>query len=212
MTFIDITSDYSMGLAQSFASTFKHLGSDILEKLHYKRRHPNYRELVSLAAQLKPDVLFIPRHDESALFLKEAQRLGLKVVLMGADGWDLKSFINMGGDQIEQGFFSTHWSEEIDNDFSRSFVAKYKKHDPIFSPEALGYDAVYLLADAIKRAGVPERIAIHNALSQTHSFQGTTGSLSLDSTGDPLKKCCDNGIKKCYSSLPSTDSASTRCY
>ncbi|MCP3930958.1 MAG: hypothetical protein GY705_17880 [Bacteroidetes bacterium] len=68
------------------------------------------------------------------------------------------------------------------------------------------------MADAIKRAGVPERRAIRNALSQTHSFQGATGSLSLDSTGDPLKNVVIMELKKWGSSLPSTYSTSTRCY
>ncbi len=187
VVFYDTTSDYSIGLASSFTKTFKRLGGDVLKGIPYKRRQPNLQDLVSQAAQFKPDVLFVPGHDESALILKEAQRLGLKAVLLGADGWDVESFYRMGGDQIQHSYFSTHWSEEITNEISRAFVRKYKRKGPIFSPEPLAYDAVYLLADAIRRAGHTDHKAVRDALAQTHAFQGVTGKITLGPSGDPLK-------------------------
>ncbi len=185
--FEDITSDYSIGLASSFATTFERLGGDVLRRIPYKRSQANHQDLVSQAVQFIPDVLFVPGHDESALILQEAQRLDLKAVLLGADGWDVESFYNMGGRQIQHGFFSTHWSEEMTSKTSHTFVRKYKREGPIFSPEALAYDAVYLLADAIRRAGRPDRRLVRDALAQTHAFQGVTGKITLGPSGDPLK-------------------------
>ncbi len=185
--FIDITSDYSIGLARSFITTFEGLGGKVLHKINYKRNQLNYQNLVSKAATFSPDIMFIPGHDESALILKEAQRLGLKTVFLGADGWDLDNFYAMGGSQIQNGYYSTHWAKEIDSEASRAFVKKYRKQKPIFSPEPLGYDAVYILADAIRRAGSLDRRAIRDKLAQTNTFRGVTGSITLDHSGDPLK-------------------------
>jgi len=175
----DITSDYSIGLARSFASTFERMGGEILAKLNYKRRQQNFTDLVAQAARFQPDILFLPGHDESALILTEAQRIGLQAIFLGADGWDEENFYAMGGSKVKQAFFSTHWSEEMSNATSRAFVKKYKKEKPIFAQEALGYDAVNLLADALKRAGRPEPEALRDALAQTAAFQGVTGTVTF---------------------------------
>jgi len=184
---IDITSDYSIGLAQSFASTFESMGGEILTELNYKRRQQNFTDLVAQAARHQPDILFLPGHDESALILTEAQRSGLQAVFLGADGWDVENFYAMGGNKVKQAFFTTHWSEEMNNAASLAFVQKYKKQKPIFAQEALGYDAVNLLADALERAGRPEPEALRDALAQTTAFQGVTGVVAFDANGDPIK-------------------------
>jgi branched-chain amino acid transport system substrate-binding protein len=184
---VDLTSDYSIGLAHSFTTTFEHLGGDILQELHYKRHRQNFKKLVAQAAQLQPDVLFIPGYDESAIILIEAQSIGLKATMLGADGWDLESFYAMGGKNVKHGYFSTHWSEEMKNETSLSFLRKYKKQGPILASEALAYDAVYFLVDAVKRAGRPDREAVRDALAETTIFHGVTGDFTFDSKGDPVK-------------------------
>ncbi len=187
VVFTDITSDYSIELTQSFTTTFEHLGGEVVKKISYKRNTINHQRLLAEAAQFNPDVFFIPGLDESALIAGETQRLGLNTVLMGADGWDLESFYAKGGNQILHGYFSTHWTENLNNDISRAFVKKYKKKEAIFAPEALAYDAVYLLANAIRSAGSLDRKAIRDTLAATKSFQGVTGPITFDQRGDPLK-------------------------
>jgi branched-chain amino acid transport system substrate-binding protein len=46
---------------------------------------------------------------------------------------------------------------------------------------ALGYDAMQLMADAIKRAGSTEAQAIKQALEETKEFAALTGSITLSS-------------------------------
>ena len=65
-----------------------------------------------------------------------------------------------------------------------------RSHDPeasIPSSEALAYDAVFILADAINRAESTGRDAIRLALSRTKNFEGVTGVISFNESGDPVK-------------------------
>ena len=65
------------------------------------------------------------------------------------------------------------------------FIDKYKKRFnsdvQIYSPYS--YDAVYVIADAIKRAGKADRAAITAAMPATN-YPGLTGQIAFDEKGD----------------------------
>lgn len=185
----DVASDYSLGLSAIFEKAFTQNGGTILAKLPYTVHQPNFREAVAKAIAVDPDVLFIPGHDESARIISEATRRGLKtdVIPLGGDGWDEESFFNQGGHQIRLGYYTTHWSQTLQNEPARHFLAHYRQTEPIVAPTVLAYDAVMLLADAIQRAGSADSAAIRDALASTDEFEGVTGTISFDKYGDPVK-------------------------
>ncbi len=53
--------------------------------------------------------------------------------------------------------------------------------------EPLAYDAVMMLADAIRRANSLDRSKIREALAQTQNFEGVSGVITFDENGDPSK-------------------------
>jgi branched-chain amino acid transport system substrate-binding protein len=65
------------------------------------------------------------------------------------------------------------------------FIDKYKKRFnadvQIYSPYS--YDAVYVIAEAIKRAGKPDRAAIAAEMPATN-YPGLTGQIAFDEKGD----------------------------
>ncbi len=183
----NMSSDYSLGLANSFEKAFIQTGGSILAKLPYKARQPNFRELVAKAKATAPDAIFIAGHDESASIVKEAIRVGLEAVPLGGDGWDIPSFYIKAENDIKIGYFSTHWSAAIESDPSKAFVVRYGGEKMNLADTALAYDAVQLLADAIRRAGSTRRLAVRDALASTKKYPGVTGTLSFDPYGDPIK-------------------------
>lgn len=187
MTMVNIASDYSIGLAETFESAFSRLGGIILARSIYKARQPNFRDLIEQAVKAEPDAIFIAGHKESARIILEAAQHGLDAVPLGGDGWDDPSFYEIGGNRIKCGYFTTHWHAAIDTQTSRRFVQHYGQGRTIGAATALAYDAVNLLADAIRRAGSIQRTDIRHALAQTKRFNAVTGMISFDKNGDPLK-------------------------
>ena len=67
-----------------------------------------------------------------------------------------------------------------------------KKYTETFGAEsltalaALGYDAAYMLKDAINAAGTDDTAAVIDAMYGI-SFSGVTGTFTLDDTGTPQK-------------------------
>src|SRR5690606_17971088 len=78
-------------------------------------------------------------------------------------------------------YFSTHTYLGDDRPEVKKFIEDYKAEygiEPENSFAPLGYDAVNLLADAIKRADSAEPAKIREALAATRGFKAVTGEIS----------------------------------
>jgi branched-chain amino acid transport system substrate-binding protein len=184
---VNANSDYSLGLAREFRLHFKEMGGSLIDDLYYKDRQESFSEQIQAVQAAHPQLIFIPGYLESALIAKKLTRAGINATFLGGDGWDTEDFKSWGGDTIRTGYYTTHWSEELQNEKSREFVKRYGDLLPISSSCALAYDAVMLLADACRRAGSIEHDAIRRALASTTDFEGVTGKITLNDSGDPVK-------------------------
>lgn len=184
---VNANSDYSLGLAREFRRHFEHLGGILSEDLYYKDRQDTFDGLIRAVKKSNPALIFIPGYLESALIAKRLAEAGIPTTLLGADGWDIDGFKRLGGNTIRRGFFTTHWVIEMQSKQSREFVSRYDAMHTLTSSSALAYDAVMLVADAMRRAGSTEHVAIRQALAGTTGFEGVTGKITLDTNGDPIK-------------------------
>ena len=188
VVFVDVSSDYSIKLSHIFRKNFEPLGGKVLQEIEYKHNQLNYDNEIELAVKANADVIFIPGHDESGFIAKQAQDRGSSSVFLGGDGWSTPVFFKKGGAELERGYFSTHWSVYLENENSQSFVSRYSIAAD--SPEdniALGYDAMMLLGDAIRRAGSTDKQKIRAAIAHTNSFKAVTGTINFNEYGDPIK-------------------------
>ncbi len=185
---VNVSSDYSLKLSEIFRKNFEQLGGRVLQEIEYKHNQQRFDNEIDAAVKIKADTMFIPGHDESGLIAKQAQDLGSSSIFLGGDGWSTPVFFKKGGSEIERGYFSTHWSVDMESEKSKSFVKRY--NIAAESPEdniALGYDAMMLLGDAIARSGTTDRGKIRDAIARTHSFKAVTGTIDFNEFGDPIK-------------------------
>jgi branched-chain amino acid transport system substrate-binding protein len=191
LTFVDITSDYSIGLEKVFRERFESLGGTVLARLPYKVAELKQRgvldALIVEAAQHAPDVIFLPTQFESGTIVRGLREIGMTMPVMGGDGWDFLVYNDLRGYEGEGAFHCAHWSPDMDNPKSRALVEQYDAVQDMSSGFVLAYDAVYLVADALQRAGSTDRVAVRDALAATRAFEAVTGTISFDSFGDPLK-------------------------
>ena len=195
VVFVDVTSDYSLKLSEIFKKNFEKLGGKILLELDYKLKQRRFDQEVKRAAATDADVMFIPGHDESGFIVKQAQNAGTTAILLGGDGWSTPSFFRKGGAELKQGYYSAHWSVNLDTDRSRSFVKKYVHSEISVENIALGYDAMMLMADAIARSDSDDRKKIKEAIANTRAFEGVTGNINFNDWGDPIKSAVFMEIK-----------------
>ncbi|HEX9286638.1 MAG TPA: ABC transporter substrate-binding protein [Thermoanaerobaculia bacterium] len=187
---VDARNDYSVGLAKAFRDAFERQGGHVVGELKYTEGDSDFSAELTAIRALVPDVLVVPGYyTDAGLIARQAKALGVNAVLLGADGFDSPKLTEIGGDAVEGAYFSNHYSVEEPSAAVRRFVDAYHKRygaDPD-SIAALSYDAVRLLADAIRRAGSTEGKRVRDELADTKNFAGVTGTISMDADRNPVK-------------------------
>jgi len=180
----DVKQDYSVGLTQFAKDYFLKNGGQVVKEQSYSSGDKDFRAQLTDIKSANPDVIIITGYyPEVSLIVRQGRQLGIKADFCGGDGWDGASLIPVGGKAIEGSFFSNHFSTEDKSPAVQEFVAKYKKKYNNKTPDAfaaLGYDAVNLLADAIKRAGGTDPEKLRDAIASTKDFPGVTGKITIN--------------------------------
>lgn len=188
----DSASDYAKGLAAAFKETFQKAGGKIVAEESYVAGDTDFRSTLTRIKSANPEFVFIPGYyEEVGLIVKQARESGVTVPLMGADGWDSPTLVDLAGkDALNNTFITNHYSAQDPDTKIQEFVTKFKEKYKDKSPDAfnaLGYDSVYLLVDAIKRAGSLDREAVKDALEETKDISLVTGVVTIDKKHNPIK-------------------------
>jgi branched-chain amino acid transport system substrate-binding protein len=190
--YYDNTNDYSKGLYEVFKENIIALGGEVVAEEGYVESDQEFRPTLTKFRQAGAELIYIPGYyDQVAKIISQAREVGLEVPFLGADGWDSPVLTEVAGaDALNNTFFTNHYSPQDPDEKVQSFVKAYedKYGSTPASFSATAYDAAYLLADAIKRAGSLEPEAITKALAETKDFDGITGKFSFDEKHNPVKE------------------------
>ena len=186
----DVKNDYSIGLADAFQKSFTAAGGTIVVEQSYSQGDTDFSAQVTAIRGTQAQAVFVPGYySEVGTIARTADRLGLKVPLLGGDGWDSPDLFKIGGDAINGSYFSDHFAPDVAAAKSQAFVANFTKKygQAPTGLGALGYEAALVLIDAIKRAGKSDPSAIRDAIAATKDFEGVTGKISIDAQRNPQK-------------------------
>ncbi len=186
----DISTDYSIGLAKSFAEAFSALGGQIVAQQNFSEGDKDFQAQLTALKGTNPEAVFLPTYyTYASLIISQGRQIGLNIPFMGSDGWDSAEFLNIGGKAVEETYFCGHFTTDNQNPVVQNFVKTYyQKYGTMPSSlSALAYDSMKLLADAIERAKSVEPTKIRSALESTKNFPGVTGAITFDENRNPKK-------------------------
>ena len=186
----DVKNDYSVGLANFFTKTFTEGGGEIVIDQSYSANDIDFKSQLTSIKSKNPEAIFVPGYyTEVGLIARQKKELGILVPMLGGDGWDSPKLQEIGGDAIAGSYFSNHYSAEDQTPRVQEFISKYKTKYSVVPDglAAMGYDAMIVLADAIKRAGSIDKKAIRDALATLKDFPAVTGNLTMDASRNPIK-------------------------
>ncbi|NMC49469.1 MAG: ABC transporter substrate-binding protein [Desulfovibrio sp.] len=188
---VNVGSDYSMGLAATFTRAFQAGGGDIVLEDAFKTNDADFSRQLTAVAEKAPDVVFVPSYAlESGRILRQAKAMGITATFLGGDGWG-PTMIDIGGAAVRGHYYTTHWHPEAPFPAGRAAAEAYRAAygESPFQPDAiLAHDAVMVLADAVRRAGTPDREKVIPALARTRDFPGGTGTITFDENRNPIGK------------------------
>ncbi len=198
-TLVSVSSAYSVGLAKFFKETFLAGGGAIVAEQKFSEGDKDFKAQLTAIKAANVDAIFVPGYyQEAALVARQARSLGINVPLFGGDGWESEQLLKIGGEALNGTYYSTHFTPENKEPAVASFVTKFKARWKDETPDAyaaLGYDALYILVDAIKRSGVTEGPKLRDAIASTKNFSGASGITTLDKDRNASKPATIIAVK-----------------
>jgi branched-chain amino acid transport system substrate-binding protein len=195
----DVGNDYSVGLADFFAKKFQELDGKIVADESYKAGDQDFKAQLTAIKTKKPEAIYVPGYyTDVALIARQARELGIKVPLMGGDGWDSAKLYEIAKGALDGSYFSNHYTDEDPAPVIQDFVKKFKDTYGAV-PDALavlGYDAARVAMDAMERAKDLTGPSLRDAIEQTKGFQGVSGIITLDGDHNAVKSAVVLGIEK----------------
>ncbi len=188
---LDNKSDYSRGLGDFFKRKFTSLGGQIVAEVSYSNGDSDFKPQLTTVKQANPEILVVPGYyTDIGQIATQARDLGITQPLLGGDGWESPKLIEIGGKALEGCYYSNHYFYGDPAPIVHNFVEKYKERfgQTPDALAALGYDSMKVLGDAMKRAKSIDGPSLRDAIGQTKSFSGVTGTITLGPDRNPIGK------------------------
>ncbi len=186
----DNKNDYSVGLAEFFTKEYTALGGKIVAQANYVGGDTEFRPQLGSLKSKKPDIIFLPGfYTDVGQIAIQARDLGITQPLVGGDGWDSPTVIEIGGKAVNDSYFSDHYFVGDPRPVVQRFVSEIRKRYGR-NPEAnasLGYDAMKILAESIRKANSLDGKAIRDQIAATKDYQGVSGTITMGPERDPIK-------------------------
>jgi branched-chain amino acid transport system substrate-binding protein len=179
--------EYTTLLGGYFKSRFTELGGTIALEDSYDDKATDFSAQITKIKALspQPDFYYVAAMPYNiGPLVKQFRDAGITGPIVGGDGYDTPDLVKVAGAAADNVYFTTHALIDATGgtDAIKKFMTDYKAeygNDPENAFAALGYDTVYLLADAIKRAGSTDSAAVKSAIEGTKDFKGITGAITF---------------------------------
>ena len=201
---------YSQGVRDTFVSEAANQGLNVVyEGTFTEDTQTDFSVQLTAAQSAGADLLFLPIYYQPAsVILNQANQMGYAPTFFGVDGMDgILTMENFNTELAEGVMLLTPFSADAEDDLTKSFVAKYQDlYGEVPNQFAAdGYDAVYILYQALQAAGCTADMSAEElceklvAVMPTISYSGLTGQgLTWNAEGevskDPLAVVIENGV------------------
>jgi branched-chain amino acid transport system substrate-binding protein len=150
----------------------KAAGIEVLMNEKYEKGAVDFKPTLSALKAKRPDMIYMVSYVmDASLLMRQIKelRIDAKLFAGGAAGFAIPEFIDNAKDASEFVVTSTLWSPNVPFKGAKEFAKKYKDKYGDFPSYhgAEAYSALYVIADALKRAKGQTSEAIREALSAT---------------------------------------------
>ena len=153
---IYVQNAWGLGIKDVFINRFKELGGQVVFEDSATQDSVDFRTSLTKAKAANPDSLYVPVYPANASgLLKQIAEMGLKVTVLGGDSFDAKEVWDVSGSQGVL-YLQAHLSAP--DDFMNRVKSVTGKTPNAYTPFV--YDAIKILAEAMKEAGSTNGAAV----------------------------------------------------
>ena len=173
--------------AESFYK--KYNGPVTVYKAFFNPGETNFVTYLIRIKAANPDAMFIVANSVSAATLvKQARSIGVKATILSSGDAATNQFLQLAGKAAEGIYFPLDWSPTFTDKYSQEFLKAYKEDygkipDTKFA--AQGWEAMWIVSEAIKKAGTVDNPDKLREAFLTLKWRGPRGLWEFQANGDP---------------------------
>jgi branched-chain amino acid transport system substrate-binding protein len=200
----NLEDDYSKTLAELFRDswTAANGAASVAAFESHGQKDQNFEVQLTRIIRSGADFLYLPvYYDIVAKIVPQAQALGWTRPIMGSDSWGYAALIDLAGKKpsgestVEGYYFTTHYAAAGATGATRAYIDDYRARYGYIPDDvsALTYDAIHIALNAISEAGLTgnlpqDRDNIRAAIAGLKEYDGITGKMTFNESGDPEKE------------------------
>jgi len=185
----DVANAYGRDISELFRSTFEKLGGKVVASETFTTdQKTDFTAQLRRIAAANPDVLLLPNVVAVDSFqVRQARALGIKAAFLASDIWDPPGMRHIP--ESHGTVYARQWHPDMARPATQQFTNRFRElfHEEARSTAAMTYDAVKIAMAAITRAGSFDGTKVGFAIGETKGYDGVTGTLSFDGSGDPRR-------------------------
>lgn len=183
---VDDRTAYGQGLADEFKKAAEAAGIKVVASEYTNDKATDFKAILTKIKSKKPDMVFYGGMDaQGGPMIKQMKELGIKASFLGGDGVCTPMFMELGGAAAEGQYCSLPGMplEKLAKgpEFKDKFTKKFNAEIQLYAPYV--YDAVMVMADAMKRANSVEPAKYLAEIGKT-KYDGVTANIEFDEKGD----------------------------
>lgn len=183
---VDDRTAYGQGLADEFRKAAEASGLKIVANEYTNDKATDFKAILTNIKAKQPDLIFFGGMDaQGGPLARQAAELGIKARFLGGDGVCTPEFIKLAGEASEGHYCSLPGMplEKLARGpaFREKFTQRFNAQIQLYAPYV--YDAVMVMADAMKRANSVEPAKYLPEIGKTR-YDGLTAMITFDEKGD----------------------------
>lgn len=199
----DQSMEFTTTLAKFFKERVELNGGEIVLEDSYMNKDPDFSAQIDrfLADTKGAEIIFVSGvPDDAGVIVKQFRDKGVDLPIISGDGFDTPLLIEVAGEAANNTYVATHASLENTDpvmvDFIEAYTAAYNTA-PENAFAGLGYDTMYLIADALSRAESLSGEDVRDALAATSGLKGVTGTVTYENGSHvPTKSVTINVVEE----------------
>ncbi len=204
VSFLAVNDDWGRSTAETYAKILKEMGGEVVSMDFFNPGSQDFYPYLTKLKSKKPDAVDIVARPENGSRINiQMGELGMlkNFVILGSDGQITDDFIKLAGDAAEGMYLMERYESVIDTPKNKAFVASYRELTKEYPDQyaQAGYDNVYIIAEAIQRAGSEDPEKVRAAMERT-DYEGLASRIQFDKNNQAhpalLIVRIENGVRK----------------
>lgn len=182
ISFLALNDEWGRQAAEANATLLAQKGVKVISTDYFLPGESEFGATLTKIKSANPDAIFVASNTrEAILTAKKIQEIGMTQKRIGVGAWPTNTFISRAGDAGMGWTVISQYVPTLDTPRNHKFVEDFQKAYKVVPDKyaVSGYDAIHVVADAIKRAGKAEAAPIRAALEKA-DLEVVQGHVTFD--------------------------------